>query len=127
MKQTIMGGLLFLASLPTSATTYIQHIIKNNTPHEFYYTIIPATESPSAYSCNCFGVIAPKETHTCECYSALEAQTRRYRMEYMKNISPTVRESVSHSAESDVKILWEFTYDSYWEWIKVYPVHMPIA
>ncbi len=120
MKSYLLLALLSIVSFNSYAeTTHIQHIIKNKTPFEFYYTVIPATEIPSAFSCNCVGVIAPGEQHICDCFSQLESTERRYRLEYMKNISPTFRLSSTYSAETNVAITWELVFDSYWEWLGV--------
>lgn len=120
--------LLGLIAVNTYAgSTHIQHIIRNKTPFEFYYTVIPATETPVAFSCTCSGVIGPGEQHICDCYSQLENTERRYRLEYMKNISPTFRLSSTFSASSDVAITWELVFDAYWEWLDVKSSARPIG
>lgn len=107
--------------------TYIKHIIYNKTPFEFYYSINPATEVPTIFSCNCSGVIFPGEHHICDCYSDLTAEERRYRLEYMKNISPSYRLTATHSTSSDVAITWELMFDSYWDWIGVSAHDKPLG
>jgi hypothetical protein len=114
----ILLGLVYSVS-GYAGTTYIKHIIKNETPFEFYYIVSPTTEIPTHFSCNCSGMIAPGEQQICECYSQLEAEERRYRMEYMKNTSPTYRLSASHNAFSDVAVTWTLLFDSHWEWLSV--------
>lgn len=107
--------------------THIQHVIKNSTPYAFYYDVAPITELPSAFSCACAGVISPGDQQFCDCYSDLEPNYRRYRIEYMKKMSPSYRESVSHSADTNTIITWEFTFNSYWNWISVISTHAPIV
>lgn len=102
-----------------AGTTYIKHIIKNETPFEFYYNVSPSTELPTTFSCNCSGMIAPREKQVCDCMSSLEAEERRYRMEYMKNTSPTFRLIATHTAISDIAITWRLVFDEYWEWLSV--------
>ncbi len=111
-------GIAYAAS-GYAGTTYIKHIIKNETPFEFYYIVSPTTEVPTAFSCHCAGMIAPGEQQVCDCYSQLEVVERRYRMEYMKNTSPTYRLSATHSAQSDVAITWTLLFDSHWAWLSV--------
>lgn len=106
-----------------TTSTHIQHIINNETPFEFYYVVVPASEVPIAFSCSCEGLIGPGEKRECDCYSQLESMERRYRMEYMKNTSPTYRLSVTHSVESDAIITWQLSYDSYWDWLNVQAKH----
>lgn len=101
------------------SATHIQHIIKNETPFEFYYIVIPATEVPTAFSCSCEGIIKPGGQDYCDCFSQLENMERRYRIEYMKNISPTFRLSTTHSVKEDAIITWKLVFDSYWDWLSV--------
>lgn len=119
MTSILCSGLAY-------ADTYIQHVIRNKTPFEFYYEVKPATEIPNVFSCTCTGLIAPGEQKICDCYSQLKAAERRYRMEYMKNISPTYRLSMTHTAGSEVVILWDMVFDSYWDWIGVRASHKAI-
>ncbi len=109
-----------------ASSTHVQHIIKNKTPFEFYYAVNPTNEVPSAFSCQCSGFISPGEVQTCNCYSQIEAAYRRYRIEYMKNTSPTTKASVTYGAESEVAIIWELVFDAYWEWLGVRTNHVPI-
>lgn len=109
-----------------ASTTHIQHIIKNETPFEFYYVVSPTTEVPTAFSCNCAGMLAPGEQHICDCYSQLKVEERRYRMEYMRNISPTFKLSATHSAYSNVAILWTLSHDSHWDWLSVKAKSKPL-
>jgi len=128
VKSYLLLVLLGLVTFNTYAgSTHIQHIIKNKTPFEFYYTVIPATEVPAAFSCNCVGVIGPGEQHICDCFSQLENAERRYRLEYMKNISPTFRLSSTYAAGSEVAITWELVFDSYWEWLGVKSSDKPLG
>ena len=106
-----------------AATTHIQHIINNETPYEFYYMVIPTSEIPSAFSCICEGLIGPGEKRQCDCLSQLESAERRYRMEYMRNTSPSFRLSATHSVEANAKINWRLLYDSYWDWLSVSATH----
>lgn len=125
MKSSL---LLFLFSLAYTAhgfsATHIQHIIKNETPFEFYYVVIPASEVPTAFSCTCEGFIGPGEQQNCDCYSQLECSERRFRLEYMKNTTPTYRLSATHGVKSDAVITWKFAFDSYWDWLSVQATHI---
>ncbi len=100
-------------------TTHIMHIIKNNTPFEFYYALAPTTEVPSAFSCNCSGLISPGEQKICDCYSELDVMQRKYRLEYMKNTSPTYRLTATQTAKSEEMITWTLLFDKYWQWFSV--------
>lgn len=108
-------------------STHIQHVIKNNTPFEFYYTVTPATEIPTNFSCHCEGMIAPNEEHFCNCFSQLEVVERRYHFDYMKNTSPTYRLSATHAAKTDTLIIWTLDFDPYWDWLNVRAISRPIS
>jgi hypothetical protein len=126
LKFLILFILWGFSAYSFAETTYIQHIIKNDTPFEFYYNISPSTEIPTAFSCNCSGIIGPKEQHICDCYSQLEITERRYHMDYMRNTSPTYRLSATHTASSDVAIIWTLLFDPYWDWLNVKITDRPI-
>ncbi|MCR9191122.1 MAG: hypothetical protein NXI01_00485 [Gammaproteobacteria bacterium] len=107
------------SNIAQAAQTHLQHIIINNTPFEFYYTVVPSAEVPTIFSCNCSGIIVPNEEQACDCWSDLEPESRRYRIDYMKNISPTYSLSATTNATSGVTVIWTFDFDRYWEWLSV--------